>query len=211
MNNWTKIILTRHGQTASNAEKRIMGWLDEGLNQIGNKQAERLAKRLSNWNIDLFFSSPLSRALQTCKAIVQYHDAPLNIIEDFGEIRITLWEGLSWHEVAERYPKEWEIWRKNPTLLDIKDVESLAHLRKRVGRVLNNLIEPNKGKTILITSHDAVTRMAILYLIGIDNNFYRRFTVDNTSVSIVQVRDSTSRLLLFNDTSHIEGENFSKL
>jgi len=188
-----------------------MGWLDEGLNQIGNKQAERLAKRLSNWNIDLFFSSPLSRALQTCKAIVQYHDAPLNIIEDFGEIRITLWEGLSWHEVAERYPKEWEIWRKNPTLLDIKDVESLAHLRKRVGRVLNNLIEPNKGKTILITSHDAVTRMAILYLIGIDNNFYRRFTVDNTSVSIVQVRDSTSRLLLFNDTSHIEGENFSKL
>lgn len=209
MNEWTKIILTRHGQTASNAEERIMGWLDEELNQTGKEQAERLGKRLSNWKIDLFFSSPLSRALQTCEAIVQYHNTQLKIIEDLGEIRITLWEGLSWREVAERYPQEWEIWRKNPVLLDIKGVESLARLRKRIGGVLNNLIEANKGKTILITSHDAVTRMAILYLVGIDNKLYRRFPVDNASVSIVRVRNSASQLLLFNDISHIEGENLS--
>lgn len=205
MEKWTKIILVRHGQTAFNAQKRVMGWLDEELNQTGQKQAVLLGKRLRNWKIDLFFTSPLLRARQTCDAIAQHHKAQAQTIEDFGELHITIWEGLSLQQIEESYPKEWEIWRKKPVLLNIHGLEPLTDARKRVSGALNPIIKENRGKTLLIATHDGIARLAMFHLLGLDNTYYRSFPIKNASISIVGLTNSKAELLLFNDVSHIEG------
>ena len=65
-----KIYITRHGQTDSNKERKLMGQkIDDSLNEVGIKQAKELAKSLFEEGFDIIFSSPLKRASETSEII----------------------------------------------------------------------------------------------------------------------------------------------
>ncbi|HRI92783.1 MAG TPA: histidine phosphatase family protein, partial [Accumulibacter sp.] len=60
----TRICLVRHGETSWNAEKRIQGNIDVGLDETGLAQADAAAQWLSPLAIDALYSSDLLRARQ---------------------------------------------------------------------------------------------------------------------------------------------------
>lgn len=67
-----RLFLVRHGETELHKEKIIMGQTDVPLSDIGLKQAENVAKELSDWGLSnpLLISSDLARAKRTA-AIIQ--------------------------------------------------------------------------------------------------------------------------------------------
>jgi len=68
----TTIILVRHGQTDWNRVEHFRGRFNVPLNDIGLKQADRVAKRISSqWKPVAIFTSPLSRAMQTAETIAK--------------------------------------------------------------------------------------------------------------------------------------------
>ena len=84
------IMLTRHGQTNWNVQKKVMGRCDEPLNEKGMEQAEETSDSLKDTDIDLIICSPLKRAKQTSDKINEGRNIPIiyddRIIErDFGE------------------------------------------------------------------------------------------------------------------------------
>ncbi|PWN37277.1 phosphoglycerate mutase-like protein, partial [Meira miltonrushii] len=66
-----RILIIRHGETDHNVQGIIQGQLDTDLNDIGRKQAHYVAQYLANEHIDEVYSSPLKRASDTAKAIVE--------------------------------------------------------------------------------------------------------------------------------------------
>ena len=64
-----KILVTRHGQTDWNVEKRIQGRTDIELNKKGIEQAYKTKENLKNEKIDLIICSPLKRAKQTADIV----------------------------------------------------------------------------------------------------------------------------------------------
>jgi broad specificity phosphatase PhoE len=66
-----RILIVRHGETDHNVQGIIQGQLDTDLNAIGRKQAHFVAQSLANEHIDEVYSSPLKRASDTAKAIVE--------------------------------------------------------------------------------------------------------------------------------------------
>ena len=48
----TQIVLIRHGETAWNAERRLQGHIDIGLNEEGLRQARALARALAGEGLD---------------------------------------------------------------------------------------------------------------------------------------------------------------
>ena len=64
-----RIIIIRHGETDYNKNKIFQGWDDVPLNKQGLMQAKKVANRLKEEAIDAFYSSDLSRALDTAKEI----------------------------------------------------------------------------------------------------------------------------------------------
>lgn len=65
----TKIILVRHGETDWNSQLRFQGGKDIPLNDVGRDQARKLAEYLTDTNIDVIYSSNLSRARDTAQII----------------------------------------------------------------------------------------------------------------------------------------------
>ncbi|MCD6451942.1 MAG: histidine phosphatase family protein [Acidobacteria bacterium] len=207
----TIFFLVRHGETEFNRQKRFMGWIDEPINEVGRKQVALLGKRLANEEIDFFASSPLRRTKETVEAILGHHPGGrLELYPELGEIRLGPWEGLTWKEVGERYPKEKELWETEPAKVHLPGLETVDMVRDRVGRKIDELLSTHRGERILIATHDMVVRLAIFHLLEIDNRHYRSFPVMNASLSIVRVRERLRELILFNDTSHLAplGKNF---
>lgn len=78
--------IIRHGTTPLNSEAggedRIRGWRDIPLNKAGREEAEKLARKLANSDIDVLYHSPLSRAVDTAKAIAKTTGAKLIALEE---------------------------------------------------------------------------------------------------------------------------------
>ncbi|MBO5394783.1 MAG: histidine phosphatase family protein [Clostridia bacterium] len=72
------IYFVRHGETDYNLNSIIQGQLDIPLNATGLKQAEELATKLKDYQIDKIISSPLVRASKTAELINKYHNVSLS-------------------------------------------------------------------------------------------------------------------------------------
>ena len=66
-----KILLVRHGETDFNKNKLIQGHSDIVLNKTGKEQAIDAGQKITDFNIDAAFSSPLKRALETAQLMLE--------------------------------------------------------------------------------------------------------------------------------------------
>ncbi len=99
----TTIILARHGETEWNAEEIFRGRIDVELNETGIREAELLAKYLSDMTITAVYSSPLKRALQTAEMIARHHDVKVEVAPQLIDLDYGEWQGLSHETVRDRY------------------------------------------------------------------------------------------------------------
>lgn len=83
----------RHGETDWNREERAQGQVDIPLNARGLTQAEDAARALEGITIASIASSPLSRALETARAVERTTGTPIHILDDLRECAWGEWEG----------------------------------------------------------------------------------------------------------------------
>src|SRR5215469_14774256 len=93
------ILLVRHGETAGNAS-RILQRPDVPLNERGIRQAEQLAKRLSNHGFAHIICSDLLRAQMTAAPLavrsgIGIEESPLLQERNFGDLRAEPYEELT--------------------------------------------------------------------------------------------------------------------
>lgn len=109
-----KLYLIRHGQTDWNLAGRIQGRTDIPLNDTGKLQAKALVEAMESRPVARVFASPLKRAMQTAMAVSAAQKVPLIQVPEFQEVDFGLWEGLTWEQVRERYPREFDAWYREP-------------------------------------------------------------------------------------------------
>ena len=198
------LILVRHGQTDWNVSARYMGWLDEGLNGEGVRQAERLARRLDRWPISAVYSSPLSRALRTAEIIAGPHSLPVQTVPELGEMRIGDWEGMFAGDIAARYPDLWKTWRASPGDFRMPRGESLGEVRERAAAAFGRIMDGAEGAMVLAVTHDVVVRLLAAHCLGVSTGIYRRLEVGNASMTIIERDGGRLKLKVMNDTGHLE-------
>ena len=77
-----KILLVRHGETNYNKNKLIQGHSDIELNETGRNQAASAGEKLSDHNIDYAFSSPLKRAVETARLMLDNSNNSQNVSKE---------------------------------------------------------------------------------------------------------------------------------
>jgi len=155
-----KILVTRHGQTDWNVEKRIQGRTDIELNNKGIEQAYQTKENLENEKIDLIICSPLKRANQTADIINKDRNIPIIYDERLLEICYGENEGRL-HDDFD-YDGFWSIVNTH----EYKDAENVNKFIQRVHDFLNDL-KNRKEENILIVTHNGVCRAINIYFNGI--------------------------------------------
>ena len=100
----TRLILIRHGQSEANKGIWWAGHTDAPLSEVGREQAAAAARYLrANEQIDVAYSSDLSRAMETARPTAEAFG--LSVIPDKGlrEIFSGKWEGITFAEINEKY------------------------------------------------------------------------------------------------------------
>lgn len=163
------LYLVRHGETDANAVSRYAGWSDDRLNERGRAQAEELAKRLAAEGVRHVFASPVRRTVETAEILGRELDGLVRTVHGLHEISLGRWKGLTEEEVRDRWPEEYDAWRRTPDSFRLEGRETLEEVRARsleaVDQVARSLFAEPEVPAVLVT-HLAVIRVLWLHAHG---------------------------------------------
>lgn len=178
-----KLYLVRHGETDWNIESRIQGKTDIELNEKGRQQAEELADVLKKeYGIRRIYTSRQKRAAETAEIIGQHLGIEPEVREGLEELNFGKWEGHTWKQVREMYPKEYFIWHGNRRYEVPPEGESYQHLLDRLLPMLDDIMS-NDRQDVLNITHSAVIMTLMSYLYDTPfEDMARNYRTGNTQI-----------------------------
>jgi len=152
-----EIVLARHGETEWSRDGRHTGRTDVPLTEAGRQEALQLCEALGEWTFARVFSSPLQRAIETCRlaALGDQAETTEDLLEwDYGE-----YEGITTAQIRESRP-DWNLWRDG-----CPGGETAADVGRRVDRVIAELAEVDGD--VAVFAHGHVLRVMAARWVGL--------------------------------------------
>ena len=199
----TQIILVRHGRTPWNKDKIFRGTVDIPLDEVGKQEASLAGEWLKGETIQDAYASPLSRAMDTARAIAQHHGVPVQELPGLIDINYGDWQGVPLAEVKVKYVDLYRQWETAPQTVRFPNGETLDEVRARALAAVDEVMTLNPDKTILLAAHRAVNKVLIAAFLGIDNSHYWRIGQDTTAINRFAGVGNTWHIQLVNDTCHL--------
>jgi len=152
------IYLTRHGESEMNLEQKIGG--DAPLSARGKIYSEKLAEYIKKEDIaDLVvWTSQFRRTIQTASTI----DAPKEQWKALNEIDAGICEGMTYDEIASKYPEEFSLRDQEKYHYRYPGGESYQDLVARIEPVI---MELERQESVLVVCHQAVMRCILAYFL----------------------------------------------
>ncbi|WP_434612432.1 histidine phosphatase family protein [Arthrobacter sp. A5] len=163
-----RIVFWRHGRTRWNAQRRFQGQADIALDDVGRAQADKAAALLAAVGPSLIVSSDLRRARDTAQALADLTGLEVGTDVRLRETYAGKWQGLTFEEIAERYPDEVLRWERDEGGVRAGGGETRVEVAERMRRaVLAALKGLEPGGTMVVTTHGGAARVAIARLMGL--------------------------------------------
>ena len=218
------LILTRHGQSTWNLEKKFTGWVDVDLTNQGKLEAKKAGELIKNnkITIDLYYSSLQLRANNTLKLIqeVLKDKKKFKRAWQLNERHYGALTGLNKEEMKEKigedkvyqFRRSWDLrpdeLNKNSPFHplnigiyneipkeNIPDTESLKDTYERVVKYYMEEIEKNLlNNNILISAHGNSIRALCKYL----------FKLNNEQISQLEIPTGNPLLIALNKNKQIQ-------
>jgi broad specificity phosphatase PhoE len=201
-----RLILARHGETASNRDGLGLGLQDVPLTERGRHQAEALAEALAGAEIDAVYSSPLRRALDTAAAIASRHGLEVIVDEGLTEMDVGEMDGLTFEEMRARHPEFLSRWlgAEAATLRMPGGRESLQEVQDRAGEAVRRIAERHERQTVVAVTHNFTIHALLCDALNMSIRDFRRLRHDLAAISALDVRDGRAVVVRVNDTCHLE-------
>lgn len=189
------LILLRHGQTAVNAEGRLLGRADPPLTDLGRRQAQALADAVGRDGRApvRLVSSPLARARETAAAL------GLGLAVEVDE----RWVEVDYGELEGRPPADlpadlWDRWRADPAWLP-PGGESLSAVGERVRAACEELAGEAAAADVVVVSHVSPIKAAVAWALGVGDGVAWRMFLDVAAVCRVRTGPKGPTLVSFNE------------
>lgn len=156
-----KIYLVRHGETTGDLEDRYGGNYDDHLTLHGRDQLQETAKKLSEKDIQVIFTSKFIRAKESAEIIQKQISCDIQVVEGIQERNYGVLAGLTKTEAMKQYPEAVES-HKNPENTD-PDGESLVDFQNRVLEGFKSIFQKDYS-TVVVVSHGGPLKQILKYL-----------------------------------------------
>jgi alpha-ribazole phosphatase/probable phosphoglycerate mutase len=199
----TTILLIRHGETAWNRGKIFRGVYDIALNENGRTQAAHLAKALASRQIDVAYSSPLSRAKETAQIVLEPHGIHAVIHEGLKDFNYGQWTGLENDVVARRWPEDHLRWTTLPHTVRPPAGDTLQEVFDRALNALEEIVQKHEGKTVALFAHRVVNKLLVLGILTLRVERFLFIRQDNCCLNEFERTEKGYIVITLNDTNHI--------
>lgn len=194
-----QLVIVRHGRTAFNATGRLQGRTDNPLDEVGEEQARRVARFLAPVlaSEPLVVCSPLLRARQTARILVEETDLDIEFDDRWIEIDYGVFEGVPQVDV----PGEiWAQWRRDSSYAPDAG-ESLEAVQRRVSMACEELLGRLEGRNAIVVTHVSPIKSSIAWALGADVAIGWRTQLDTASVTRISMTPRGPVLRTFNESA----------
>lgn len=190
------VILIRHGQTDENVSGKISGQGAVPLNARGQEQARLAAEVLAPLGVTHLLSSPVVRARQTAEVIAQRLGKAVEDVPSLHEVDYGAWEG-SFFQTQRSHPAAHAVFH-DPINAVFPDGESLLNVQRRGVEAVESARRRYPQGVIAVVSHGDVIRTTMAHYLNMPFNDYRRLSLDNGALSVLELHDDWVRVKAFN-------------
>lgn len=191
-----EIFLARHGETEWSLSGQHTGKSDIPLTDNGRRHAEALGARLAGREFVAVFTSPLSRASETCKLAGLGDRAEIReeLLEwDYGE-----YEGRTTADIRETVPG-WTVWTH-----ETPGGETAAEVGARCDALIEDLLQIEGN--VACFGHGHLLRVLGARWMGIPPEKGANLALSTGTLSILGWERVNRTLELWNDGGHIAAE-----
>lgn len=190
-----EIWLIRHGETEWSLSGQHTGSTDIALTDKGRRQAELLVEPLAQHHFDRVLTSPMSRAIETCRAAGLGEHA--EVMKDLHEWDYGIYEGRTTPDIRKTIP-DWSVWSS-----PIENGESIEQIQARARGVIERLVSM-RGRTAIF-SHAHFLRVLGGCWMGDSAALGAHLTLDTASISVLGFERETRVLRQWNVRCAQEG------
>ena len=203
-----RLLLVRHGETEWNRVSRFQGSRDVPLNERGREQAQLAAQFLKDVALDFAVTSPMLRPKETAEIVLQNHPGlNLETAPQLQEIGHGLWEGKLETEIEAAFPGLLNQWKEQPETVQMPAGENLQQVWNRAIAAWLQIVKTHAAaQTGLIVAHDAINKVILCYLLGLQPADFWKIKQGNGAVSVIdypQGAEGTPVLQAINVTTHL--------
>ena len=137
------------------------------------------------------YTSPSSRARESASILAASQSRSLETITDFREMDFGDFEGLTYDEIAARYPNLYRHWMDTPAEIHFPNGENFTEMQTRVLNAFEKLLRENDGKTFMIVSHGGVNRILIAWALQMHPASIFRLAQDYAAINLISFIDGT--------------------
>lgn len=176
------LYLVRHGYSFANQKRLVTGTPDDELNDLGRRQAVRLAGWLKKWGMEpeRFIVSHWRRAIET--AAILFPEAPWEVDARLGETDAGYVADIPVSKFMGEYPSFYG----DPGNI-YPGGESHIDLNNRVLEWVNEQLA-NPCRSILIVSHSGPISCMLQYVQRLDMSSFPAYRPQHATLSIIQFR-----------------------
>ncbi len=200
----TTIILVRHGETVWNRGNIFRGMYDIPLNDNGRDQAHLTAEALKAYPIDVAYTSPLIRSVETARIVLRPHKIEAILHECLLDMNYGEWTGKEDTEVARKWPKEHADWKSRPhTVRPPGGGTTLQEIFDRAFATMEDLARRQDGRTVALFSHRVVNKLLIIGALGLQLERFPFIVQGNCCFNEFELTKRGFIIKSLNNTSHI--------
>jgi broad specificity phosphatase PhoE len=158
----------RHGQSASNLQRRIQGHQESPLTDVGREQAAAAGHWLTGQPIERILTSPLGRTRETAQIIARAARIDrIELLPELIELDTGRYSGKTFSELEPEDPDLFERFRIE-SWEAVPDAERIRSLQSRALKVWEELLKiaGNGARALLCVSHGGMIQWIIKATIG---------------------------------------------
>jgi broad specificity phosphatase PhoE len=148
--------------------------------------------------LNAVYCSDLSRAVRSAEIVAEpYGLVPMKVPE-LRERSFGVWEGMTFTEIKERFPGEFEAWAENPLTHSPVGGESTLEVKQRVVKALDEILNRHMGGNIAVVAHGGVNRILVCDILGVPLENIFRIEQDYGAVNVIEFWDKYPVVKLLN-------------
>jgi len=202
----TTLYLVVSAQTAAEQKGLFPGPADHILSAEGMRQIRLLSTRLSDQQIDSFYSGPYEAAFATASALSARHRRGVIRLPDLVDMEFGEWAGKTTAQVQKSDPEGLIAWRFTPHQHRMPGGETLQEVQSRVVAAVEEIVSAEQGRGICMVADAIPVKAAMSHFLNEDlSMFWITPAQESAALSIITWEEGEHTLALVGSREHLEG------